>query len=273
MKICVVGIAPIPEDYLENALQGMKQACAPSLHEATELFLRVPTKGPLVMPENLFDYRNNYFQHMVKHEVIETIIQADREGFDAIVVNCFDDPGVLEVQSVVSTPVFGLSQASFHFACQLGDKFGAIVPDMPGQVAFVQGQIDAMGLSHRCINRGVRSEPKVFTESFAEALAEPGAMIGRIESLGRELVSDGADVVVVACGGLGQICGQLNFHSLDINGASVPLVVPLPLAIKQAEMMVELSGAHKIPIPTRAHNARQLDADNLTRIRKGFDVE
>jgi Asp/Glu/hydantoin racemase len=165
--------------------------------------------------------------------------------------------------------VFGLSEATFHHACLLGARFGALVPDMPGQAAFVEAQIDAMGLGSRLIPRGVRVESKPFTESFAEALVEPQAMIRRLEVQARELVDDGADVVVIACGGLGQICGREGFHTLEHRGAVVPVVNPLTTAVKTAETMVQLQRALGIPLPSRVHMPR-LGAEDFARIEAGF---
>ena len=271
MKICVLNITPVPAEYLAASRATVDACCAGVLAQGTELALRAPELGTVTLPQYLEDFRNPWFQHLVVHEVIGSVIEADREGFDAIVVNCFDDPGVNEARARVRTPVFGLSEATFHHACQLGARLGALVPDMPGQVAFVQRQIEAMGLSARLIPNGVRTECKRFTESFAEALADPGAMIARLDAQARELVDDGADVVVIACGGLGQVCGTQGWHVIEHNGALVPVVNPLATAVKTAEMMVGLQRALGIPVPGQAHAVR-LSADDIARIERGFGI-
>lgn len=272
MRIAIVGISPIPEEYLAASAEAIEHACRGALAARTELALRVPQRGPVMQPQHLCDYRNPYFQHRVRDEVIRTIVAADREGFDAIVVNCFDDPGVVEARTLVSTPVFGLSEPTFHYACLLGHRLGALVPDMPGQVDFVRRQIEAMGLTSRLIERGVRAERKPFTDSFAEALNDPQPMIERLTAQGRELVDDGADVVVVACGGLGQVCAAAGFHTLEHRGATVPVVVPLVTAVKTAEAAVSLSRALGTPVPSRAHAGRQLTAGEIAGYRAGFGV-
>jgi len=269
-RIGVINISPVPDAYLGH-MQGVVEACCRRvLHPDTELAFRAPRRGPEVVPARLEDFRNPYFAHLVASEVIETIVRADAEGFDALVVNCFDDPGVKEARSFTRVPVFGLSEPTFHHACQLGAKFGALVPDMPGQVAFVQKQIDEMGLSGRCIVNGVRAERKPFTASYAEALQDPQAMVGRLAEQGRELLDDGADVIVIACGGLGQICGVAGFHTLEYRGATVPVVNPLTTAVKTAEMMVAMQRGIGTPIPSQAHAGRRLSGEELARIRAGF---
>lgn len=271
MKICVLNITPVPPEYLAASRATIEACCASVLAPGTELVLRAPRLGTVTLPQYLEDFRNPWFQHLVVHEVIRSVIEADREGFDAIVVNCFDDPGVKEARARVRTPVFGLAEATFHHACQLGARLGALVPDMPGQVAFVQRQIEAMGLASRLIPNGVRAERKRFTESFAEALRDPHAMIDRLQAQARELVDDGADVVVIACGGLGQVCGTQRWHLLEHKGAPVPVVNPLTTAVKTAEMMLGLQRALGTPIPSRVHAAR-LGAEDIARIDRGFGI-
>lgn len=271
MKICVINITPVPDEYLGHNRAVVDACCAGVLLPDTELAFRAPARGPMSLPRYLEDYRNPYFQHCVTHEVIATLIAADREGFDALVVNCFDDPGVREARGLIKTPVFGLSEPTFHYACQLGAKLGALVPDMPGQVAFVQNQIEAMGLGGRMIRDGVRAESKRFTESFAEALQYPQAMVDRLAAQGRQMVDDGADVIVIACGGLGQICGVAGFHALGYRDTVVPVINPLTVAVKTAETMVAMQRALGTPLPSRVH-AKRLSDEDVARIQSGFGV-
>lgn len=272
MKICVVNITPVPDEYLDSNRQLLDLCCGDVLQAGTQLAFRAPQRGPVSLPQYLEDYRNPYFQHLVVREVLATVIAADREGFDAIVVNCFDDPGVAEARALVKTPVFGLSEPTFHYACQLGARLGALVPDMPGQVAFVQGQIDAMGLAGRMIRDGVRAESKRFTDSFAEALQNPQAMIDRLTAQSRQMVDAGADVIVIACGGLGQICGRQRFHALEHRNAVVPVINPLTTAVKTAEMLVSMQRGLGTPIPSQVH-VKQLTAEDVQRINRGFGID
>ena len=43
--------------------------------------------------------------------VVKTIIDAAREGFDAVIVDCTADPGVVEARAVVDIPVVGAGEA------------------------------------------------------------------------------------------------------------------------------------------------------------------
>jgi len=271
MKIAIVNITPVPSEYLSGSEKTVAACCDRVLNADTTLHFRAPQKGPVSSPQYIEDYRNPYFQNLMVREVIDTLIEVDREGFDAIVVNCFDDPGVKEARALLKTPVFGLSEPTFYYACQLGEKIGMLVPDMPGQVAFVRNQFEALGLGSRLIANGVRAECKPFRETLAEALQNPQAMIDRLTQQARELVDDGANVIVIACGGLGQFCGLLGFHGFEYRGAIVPVVNPLTTAVKTAETMVTVQRALGTTIPSYVH-AKRLSSADIDRIQTAFGI-
>jgi Asp/Glu/hydantoin racemase len=168
-------------------------------------------------------------------------------------------------------PVFGLCEPTFAWASGLGAKFGALVPDMPGQVAYVTRQIEQLGLAHRLIPEGVRAENKRFVESFAEALQDPKPMIARLSAQARAMVDEGADVIVIACGGLGQICGIAGFHALEHRDQVIPVVNPLTTAVKSAEMAVAMSKGLGYPVPSRVHAGTRLSPRERQRFRAAFE--
>ncbi len=270
MRICVVNIIPVPDEYLPMSRGNVENCCRLVLHPDTELEFRAPKAGMTLGPEGLEYHRNPYYELLIGEAVVDTIVAAEEEGFDAFVINCFDDPGLKQARSVVETPVFGLTEPTFFWACQLGAKFGALVPDMPGQVAYVTRQIEQLALGHRLIPAGVRAERKRFTESFAEALGDMDPMIARLSEQAREMVDEGADVIVVACGGLGQVCGNAGFHVLEHRGTHVPVVNPLTTAVKTAEMAVAMRQTLGYDIPSRVHAGTRLSADDRRRFRAAF---
>lgn len=105
MKLCIVSIVPIPEDYLDTARNGIEHSCRRVLHPDVELVLRAPSSGPSLGPAGLEYHRNPYFEHLISGSVIDTIMDAVDEGFDAFIVNCFDDPGVRQARSLIDVPI------------------------------------------------------------------------------------------------------------------------------------------------------------------------
>lgn len=270
MKICVVNIIPVPESYLPASRANVENCCRRVLHADTEIEFRAPAMGLSLGTDGLEYHRNPYYEFLIGGAVVDTIVAAEAEGFDAFVINCFDDPGLKQVRSLVETPVFGLVEPTFGWAAQLGAKFGALVPDMPGQVAYVTQQIERLGLAHRLIPNGVRAERKRFVDSFSEALNDTRPMIERLADQAREMVDEGADVIVIACGGLGQICGNAGFHMLDYRGALIPVVNPLTTAVKTAEMAVSMGKGLRYQMPSRVHAGTRLSAEDRKCFRAAF---
>jgi Asp/Glu/hydantoin racemase len=161
-----------------------------------------------------------------------------------------------------------------HFACQLGREFGALVPDMPGQEAYLRWQVRDAGLWDRLLpNNGVRKESKPYIESQPESDANPEAMANRLCVQAEQLVRDGADVVLVACGGLGHVCDRVGRHHIEVDGRQVPMLTPLPVALKQAEAIVAMQSAYGIPFPSQVQDGFRLDAENKVRIQRGYGLE
>jgi Asp/Glu/hydantoin racemase len=141
---------------------------------------------------------------------------------------------------------------------------------MPGQVSYVTRQIEQLGLGPRLITNGVRAERKRFVDSFGEALTDTRPMIERLKDQARQMVDDGADVIVIACGGLGQVCGNAGFHTLDYRGALIPVVNPLTTAVKTAEMAVAMGKGLGYQTPSRVHAGTRLNPEERGRFRDAF---
>ena len=244
MKICVVNIIPVPDEYLPVSRANVENCCRRVLHADTEIAFRAPKVGMSLGTDGLEYHRNPYYEFLIGGAVVDTIVAAEGEGFDAFVINCFDDPGLKQVRSLVETPVFGLS--------------------------YVTRQIEQLGLAHRLIANGVRAERKRFVDSFSEALSDTRPMIERLKDQSRAMVDEGADVIVIACGGLGQVCGNAGFHTLDYRGALIPVVNPLTTAVKTAEMAVGMGRGLGDQIPSRVHAGARLSPEERARFRAAF---
>lgn len=270
MKLCIVNIVPVPDDYVSVARRNVENCCRRVLHPDTALEFRAPVAGVSLGSDGLEYHRNPYYEYLIGGAVIDTILAAEGEGFDAFVINCFDDPGLEQIRSLIETPVFGLCGPTFTWASQLGAKFGALVPDMPGQVAYVTRQIERLDFASRLIPDGVRAERRRFAESFAEALTDTTPMVERLREQAAEMVDEGADVIVLACGGLGQICGNAGFHALHHRGAVIPVVNPLTTAVKTAEMAIAMRAGLGYAIPSRVHAGTRLSAMDRETFQAAF---
>lgn len=273
MKIAIIEVASFPAQYNDAMSAQFQERYSPILTEGAELLVRGLAVGPQPQPEHLHDYRNHYYALLLKNEVVKAVLAAEEEGVDAVVVNCFDDPGVREARSVANIPVFGICEPALHFTCQLGRNFGALVPDMPGQISYLHWQVRDHGLTSRLLPGGVRVESKPYVESQPESNKNPELMAGRLKVQGEQLIRDGADVVLVACGGLGAVCDRVGLHHITVDGQHVPMITPLPVALKHTQMMLDLQRGQGIPVHGQAQDGFRLAPEDKQRIQRGFAVE
>ena len=97
-------------------------------------------------------------------DTIAKIVQAEQEGADAVVVDCFGDPGVDAGREATEMLVLGPAQTSMHLAALLGQKFSvvtvleAVVPDARGSRDEVRPRRQTLLDPHRR-HPGARARP------------------------------------------------------------------------------------------------------------------
>lgn len=149
---------------------------------------------------------------------------------DAYVVACFSDPGLDAARAATDKPVFGIAESAYCTALVLGRRFGVISLG-PSSIARHKAMIDRLGLTSRLA--GDRSVDM----SVAEA-ADPHSAFVAVESTGRALrESDGADVLILGCAGMGAHRSRLQ------EGIGCTVVDPVQAAVADAIAALDLGYA------------------------------
>jgi allantoin racemase len=254
MRICVINNV-LDEKSSRLAMQGMLEECARGLLDAaTTLEVRGLARAPSHAEAGVEFYRDSFFQLAATVEIVRSTMRAAAEGFDAVIVNCFDDFGVEPARSVVDIPVVGIGATSLFFAAQLGRRIGLIVPNLPGQVQFAARQLQDLGLSGALIDSGIRADCVPFAQAWAEAVGNPATAVARFAPLAESLAADGADSVVFGCGGFSLVCGAQHFNEIKHATGVVPVVIPINIALLQAEVLVRLKRSG-VPVSSRARGS------------------
>ena len=68
----------------------------------------------------------NYEIMLAQPGTIASIIEAEREGADAVVIDCMGDPGLFGARECVSIPVLGPMQTAMGIAAMMGHKFSVV---------------------------------------------------------------------------------------------------------------------------------------------------
>lgn len=166
------------------------------------------------------------------------------EGFDAIIVGCFGDPGLAPARELVDIPVVGPGQAAGHVAAQLGLRFGVITV-VDEVVPAIWRQMRVHGLESSIADvRAVDVPVLELRDRVEEVLAT-------LEGEANHGVAAGADAFVLGC----MTMGFLDVARSLQERIGVPVVNPVLAALKTAETMVSLgvsSSRRAYPAPRKA---------------------
>jgi Asp/Glu/hydantoin racemase len=189
-----------------------------------------PGTYPTHYPGTDIGYSSLYALHA--SQWITQGLKAQDEGFDAYAMCTLPNPFIREIRSLLDMPVVGYGESSFHMACQLGHRFGLLV-FIDRMVPLYQEQIGIYGLTSRCT--GV--QPVGFTfHDVAKAWDQPEALIERFKASARQLLAQGADVIVPGEMPLNIL---LATHGItEVDGA--PIMDGIAVTLKMAELQVSL---------------------------------
>jgi len=220
MKILVINPnTSVPMTHqIREALETIKRS-------DTDLTVTCPEKGPETI-ESAYD------EAYAIPPTLELVKKANTDGYDAVILACFSDPGLDAAREVSDIAVIGIEEATLHMAAMLGARFSIMTPRkqrIPSKIEHVH----LRGLSHSLAS--VRS----LDLSVAETEADPGKTKQRLIEVAKIAVEeDGAEVIVMGCAGMAgyaqEIEETLNIKVLD----------PSAVALKMAEAMTDLGLSH-----------------------------
>jgi allantoin racemase len=143
----------------------------------------------------------------------------------AIVIACFDDPGLLAAREVSCAPVLGIAQSAIQVAMLISARF-SIITTLPRSVPVIEDLVQAYGAGQAC--RKVRSVdlPVLALESA------PDEAFARLVAEGRKaMVEDGAEAIVLGCAGMAEMCASLS------ETLGLPVIDGVVAAVKLAEAL------------------------------------
>lgn len=221
MRILVL-LPILKDDAIERET---KREFARIASPGVEYTVRSLASGPASI-ESEFDDR------VASPYVLDEVVKAEREGFDAVFVSCMGDVATNAARELVKIPVIAPYQTCMAVASTLGDKFG-VVTIMEQIVPNFLRKAREYGLAENLA--GVRSIniPVLELDRRREKV---------LESLVREsrfLIDEkGADSIILGCTGL------VGMAQLLQEKVGVPVLDPTPVSLKFAEMLIAARISH-----------------------------
>ena len=196
--------------------------CARSVAAAGTVIEAVsPTMGPASI-------ESHYDEALAVPGLLAEIASGERDGADGYVIACFGDPGLDAARELARGPVIGIAEAAMHTASFLGRGFSVVTT--LGRTRGRAWELAARyGMSTFC--RNVRA-----CEIPVLELDLPGSPAREriTQECKRAVEDDGADVVVLGCAGMADLCAYLSEQ------VGVPVVDGVAAATKTVESLVAL---------------------------------
>lgn len=207
-------------------------------------------------PEFVLDFKNVeyggtesieglYYIAVTVPYIVDEIIQAEKEGYDAVTSLCFGNPGVSESRELVKIPVVGAGEAALYVAMMCGDRLGIIgmggtyrTRQHGAMLRLIRNMIIPWGISDRVVYHGTTGFP-------VEDCTAIEKILEALERESQKAMEEGAEVIVLGCTGMTGLAVKLQ-KKLDI-----PVVDPGVSALKFAELLVTMNLTHsRLTIPS-----------------------
>lgn len=131
------------------------------------------------------------------------IDKANAEGFEGIIIACFDDTALAEAQARSKVPVIGIGQAAYHAAALRGWSF-SVVTTLAVSVPILEENIIRYGFEHLLGKVRASDVPVLALEEDPEAATEAVAA-----ETARAMAGDAVDCVILGCAGMTKLTAHL----------------------------------------------------------------
>ena len=189
--------------------------------EGTQVDVLSPDKGPV----GLESYYHNYLASVNVHE---RIVQAEKEGYDGVVIACYGDPGIEGAKELVDIPVVGITEASYALARILATKFLVVVSAataVPRQIRYIkslgipdfQYDVRPIGLTVLGVMSDRMSAKDLIANNCDLALKETGA-----------------ELIVMGCSGFSGLRADLEKQ------LNVPIIDPVVAGVHVCDSLIRM---------------------------------
>jgi allantoin racemase len=225
MKIRV--IEPVVSKVLERA---SVEELAPAARADTELSAVSLDAGPASI-------ESTYEASLAAPQVVAKIVEAEKEGVDAVISNCMDDPGVEAAREWVAIPVIGPAETSMHIAAMLGHRF-SIIGVLEADERPFHDHARKAGLEDRLASVRAIDIPVLELEDRDRALS------ALVEQSVRAVREDGAHIIIFGCTGMAGMAQAVEEGLREQDITDVPVIDPAKLSLKVAEALADMGLSH-----------------------------
>jgi len=207
----------------------------------TERIIRAAAPGTAIDIAGLSPHRAvadqyRYLEFLDTSEVIDNGLRAHAEGYDAILIGNFFQPGLHELRELLPIPVLGLAESAVSMACLMGPTFSLINVNPKFTRRIVEG-ITLQGLAGRMTSVEMLTveRPGVFDLALQDT-AVRDVIVAEFTATARRALDKGAEVLIPAGGSL--MAALLQAEVTEVDGA--PVLDGITTLVKTGEMAVQM---------------------------------
>lgn len=176
----------------------------------------------------------NYGLKLTDLQIIDNIVTAEREGYDAVAISCFLDPGLEEARSLVDIPVVSSCETALLVSSAVSRSFGFLTLD-EHMAAYLRKLIVHAGFDEK-VNVVAALDPPIDEFELDRAFAGSPEFVERFSIQARGLIAGGADIIVPAEGVLNVALARNQVRAVD----GTPVLDSYGSLLAFAEMMVQM---------------------------------
>jgi len=198
----------------------LRRELAAIVRPGTELTVTCPERGPVSI-ESAYD------EALAVPPTLELVQRANREGYDAVILACFSDPGLYAAKEVSDILVVGIQEVSLRVATTLGARF-TILTLFKERIPHKENDVWRNRLTPYL------ASVRELGMSVLETDERPEEAKRRIREVARKAVEeDGAEVIVLGC------AGMVGYAEEAARELGVVVIDPTSVTLKYTEAMVE----------------------------------
>jgi allantoin racemase len=228
MKICYLVPGPMgrgPEGRAELARRGslLEKYAGPGTQT-----------GINDVPEGPASIESMYEEYLSIPATARRAVELEQEGWEALILGCYGDPGLDALRELVSIPIVGPGEATALFAASLGHRF-SIITITESVIASTERQIRNVGVGEKLASVRAVGIPVLELHHDRERT------IAAVVEQGRQAIKDDrADTLIVGC---------MSMAFLEIAEAAgaqlgVPFLNPARVSLKFAEALIGAGLTH-----------------------------
>jgi allantoin racemase len=215
MKILIVN--PNTSDEMTK---GIYDTAIKYARKDTEIEAVSNTKGPASI-------ESNYEELLASEGVLDWVIKANEENYEAVIIACFGDPALEGAKEISKIPVYGIAETAMHFAGILGRKF-SIITDLDREIPWVERDVRRFSLEAKLASIRAPNIPVLELQAQKD-LTEKGL----IEQSKIAIQEDKAEVIILGC------AGMVGFDKVVEKEIGAPVLDGVVCAVKFAESMFD----------------------------------